>query len=173
MYYFSFSITSPTGDVFLWNPCSLFSYPKGKTASACTNVAVCKRLPYISRPFQVSLGKQNTAAFTTDKGGVNLSYSSFGSVTNILLRCNQTLQNSVFEVDTYTTDVYNFILNSKYACPSSQSSNSSTSTSTSSTNPTHSTHKGSKNSVASPIIKNVHKCMLFSLALFSAISISG
>ena len=129
MYFYSFSnYTSKHGDVFLWNPCNPFSYPKGKTTSVCGNVAVCMRLPFASPDVMYSLGKQNTATFTNDKGGVHLSYASTQGgnsyAANIILRCNQTLQNSVLDVDTIppyvknTSYIYNFILTSKHACSS-------------------------------------------------------
>ena len=142
--------------MFLWNPCNPFSYPTGKTTSACGNVAVCMRLPFASPDVMYSLGKQNTATFTKDKGGVHLSYAStqggHSYAANIILRCNKTLQNSVLDGDTVppyatnTTSIYNFILTSKHACNYSPSTNSSPSTSTSTTNASTTTTKTSTNS---------------------------
>ena len=194
MYIYSFSnITSKHGDVFLWNPCNPFSYPTGKTTSACGNVAVCMRPPFASPDVMYSLGKQNTATFTKDKGGVHLSYVStqggHSYAANIILRCNQTLQNSVLDGDTVppyvtnTTSIYNFILTSKHACyfsPGTESSpstsTSTTKTSTNSSNTTgstgttmHTTNSPSRNAATSAI-NNVQNFVFLYLTLLSMVS---
>ena len=157
LYCYSFSnITNKHGDVFLWNPCNSFSYPKGNTTSTCGNVAVCMRLPFASPETMYSLGTQNTATFTQDQGGVHISYAStqggHNYVANILLRCNHTLQNSFLDADTYqpyvtnTSSIYNLILNSKHACsysPSSSGSSTIMSTSSSSTSSSSPSSSGS------------------------------
>ena len=151
-HFYSFSnITNKHGDVFLWNPCNSFSYPKGKTTSTCGNVAVCMRLPFASPETMYSLGTQNTAIFTQDQGGLHIIYSSaqggHSYVANIKLRCNHTLQNSFVDADTYQpyviniSSIYNLILNSKHACsysPSSSGSSTIMSTSSSTTQKTSS-----------------------------------
>ena len=110
-----------------------------------------------------TLGKQTTAAFTKDKGGVHLSYASTPQddrvyAANVLLKCNQTLQNSVLDADTYppyvtnTTTIFSFILNSKYACSflpnSSDTSTSSPKTSTSSSDTSETSASSQKTSTS-------------------------
>ena len=180
--------------MFSWNPCNPFSYPKGKTTSTCGNVAVCMQISIASLDVMISLGKQNSAMFTKDEGGMHLSYVSTQGghvyVANIILRCNQTLQNSVFDVDTYsppyltnTTSIYSSILNSKYACSSLPMTKTSPSTSTKTTitskRPSdstistrtlvHTTNTQSRNAATSPI-KHVYNLVLHCLAMLITLS---
>ena len=165
-HFYSFSnITNKHGDVFLWNPCNSFSYPKGKTTSTCGNVAVCMRLPFASPETMYSLGTQRTAIFTQDQGGLHIIYATaqggHSYVANIILRCNHTLQNSFIDADTYqpyvtnTTSIYNLILNSKHACsysPSSSGSSTIMSTSSSSTSSSSTSSSSPSSSGSSTIM---------------------
>ena len=126
----SFSnVTAKNGNVFSWNPCNPFSFPAGQTTSTCGNVALCQIPQSAPKGTLYNLGKQDTATFTKDKGGVHLSYASSSQggrfyTANIILKCNKTLQQSVLDVDSIQpfvsnatkTTVFSFILNSKYSC---------------------------------------------------------
>ena len=163
--------------MYYWNPCNPFSYPTGQTSSACGNVAVCMRPPGASQDVINSLGKHISATFTQDHGGVHLSYASTKFAANVILRCNQCLQNSFLDAETYppyitnATSVFSFILNSKYACSSLPSSpkTSTRLTGGSTGTPLHSTNAPSSRNAATTF--KTLSFVLFCFALFSLMSV--